>query len=317
MTVALEPPTTRDIYWAEIGTQFETPPSSVNEALDLAGLDFEVGLFPMGDWNETEEDWVAIPNRRSVRRLDTGAYLGNVSPRYHPLQNRDAFGFADAIIDAGKGYIVAAWGRNKGAKVGLALELEQVTVLDETVTPHMVCLTSHNGKDSVQVHIVIVQLACYNILPSVSRKATRSWSARHSSYIEQQMEQALSALDMADDYTAQAIVEMERLGKIFVAEPKGQTICRRALRKSMPRMSTKRVDETTEDIMGVWNTTDTLVDKYRPTAWGLMHAVTEYWDYYRQYRTANARANSIGSPSGIGKRCRERVYSLLTTPETA
>ena len=304
--------TTRSLPWAALGASFEDPVSSVEDALYHSGLDYEVEKFPMADWNAKTKEWEMLPDRFSIRRTDSYEYLGNVSKRYKPVQNREAFKFVDDIVANKGGQIFAAWTDMNGSKANLAVKMNEVEILDEIIEPYLICSTSHDGKGSVQAHVALFQMVCLNQLPSISRRATTSWSAVHSNSIEARMSQALSTLQLANDYTARSVVELEKLGNIPVSENKAENVCKRAIKKASTQMSDKNIERITNSILDIRETSDTLRDRYRPTGWGLLHAVTEYWDHYRTYRTETARYQTNG-PTGYGRRCRNKVFELLTT----
>jgi len=308
----LQRPSIRSLPWESVGTAFDTPPSSVDDALYDSGLDYEVETFPMADWNPIQETWTPIDDRFSIRRMDSGEYLGTVSQRYKPIPNHEAFSFVDEIIKEPGNEIVAAWEPPTGNKAHIAVGMSEVEILGDSVHPFIICSTSHDGKGSVQASIATFQMACLNQLPSVSRRATISWSAVHSISANEKIAQANTTLNLSHDFTARTVVEMEKLGRVHVPNERAKAICSRAVSKSATQMSEKKVREVSDNIVELREYSDTLRDDLRGSAFGLLHAVTEYWGHYRPYRTEKARYQTNNTMGGFGQRCRQKTFELLT-----
>lgn len=95
----------RQTPWHREGTLLTQAPS-LDDALRDGGLDFEVHVRPLFTRMEQYPD---VPNIFGYRqagnacatvRTDRDDVLGIVSDRYQPLQNRDAFGVLEPLLDA-------------------------------------------------------------------------------------------------------------------------------------------------------------------------------------------------------------------------
>ena len=91
-----------EVPWHHLGTKLDQP-ATAREAITAAGLDYDVTLSPMAT-----VDGLDVPRTRAVVRYDNQSVLGVVSDRYVPVQNRQAFGFLDAVVaDGGLRYHTA------------------------------------------------------------------------------------------------------------------------------------------------------------------------------------------------------------------
>lgn len=81
--------------WHGLGQKLDAP-ATAQEAIIAAGLDYEVQLTPIATY-----DGLTVEGRRAVVRYDEQEVLGVVSGRYVPVQNRQAFGFLDAVVADG------------------------------------------------------------------------------------------------------------------------------------------------------------------------------------------------------------------------
>ena len=88
--------------WHGLGTRLENPATAA-EAITAAGLDYEVRLASLVTGNG-----VPVPQRKAVVRSDSQQVLGVVGNSYVPIQNRECFGFLDAVVaDGGLRYHTA------------------------------------------------------------------------------------------------------------------------------------------------------------------------------------------------------------------
>src|SRR5690554_5053707 len=91
----------KETPWHGHGLVVDRAPASVAELFEmLPELDFTVIKEPTfvrrpdGTFVESKHAYVTI-------RTDTGAELGAVGDRYHPVQNRDAFSALDPLFERG------------------------------------------------------------------------------------------------------------------------------------------------------------------------------------------------------------------------
>ena len=97
---------------------------TAEEAINLANLDYEVyktTIHPLVDGMPNNGD--AIEDKFAIMRQDNNAYLGLVGSRYEIVQNRDAFGFFDAIVDSGEAIFETAGSLGKGERIFVTAKL--------------------------------------------------------------------------------------------------------------------------------------------------------------------------------------------------
>src|SRR5215471_8452195 len=94
----------RSVPWAKSGVVVvDEHVSSATEAAEMAGLNFDVELWPLqavpkkDTRYEHGPDPVAVEKRFAAVRLDTGEALSVVGSHYHPLNYGEAFDFLDEI----------------------------------------------------------------------------------------------------------------------------------------------------------------------------------------------------------------------------
>ena len=83
---------TGEVPWHRLGTRLDEP-ATAHEAIEAAGLGYEVELTRLVTVND-----IPVPDKLAVVREDSHAILGVVGNTYRPVQNRECFGFLDAVV---------------------------------------------------------------------------------------------------------------------------------------------------------------------------------------------------------------------------
>ena len=121
------------------------------------------------------------------------------------------------------------------------------------------------------------------------------------------MSVAGNALELLDANKSAYVEEMRALADVAVTEQVFDSIVKTTL--SDLRYRDRGLRNAYNGIRETWVGSDTIDPHLRQTGCGLMHAVTEYWDHKRQYRTPSANFNSV--MRGTGMACRDRVHKRL------
>ncbi|MCL2647177.1 MAG: DUF945 domain-containing protein, partial [Phycisphaerales bacterium] len=83
--------------WHHLGKTIEHAATSA-EAINLAGLNWHVGQWPINATDPTSWHSVSDPDHVANVRDDTRSILGIVSKDYRVFQNADAFDFMDSLV---------------------------------------------------------------------------------------------------------------------------------------------------------------------------------------------------------------------------
>ena len=107
---------TGEVPWHKLGTRLDNP-ATAEEAIHAAGLDYQAELTPL-----TTIDDLPVPTRMGVVRSDTREIIGVVGTSYRPVQNRECFGFLDAVVSDGRLRYHTAGALGKGERVWMTSE---------------------------------------------------------------------------------------------------------------------------------------------------------------------------------------------------
>lgn len=192
----------RERPWHGLGTMVEEAPDS-REALIAAGLDWDVVQRPV-----FTQDGVKVPGYFANVRQQDGSILGVVTSRYKVVQNRDAFGFTDALLGDGVRYETAG-SLMGGRKTWILAKLPTKYIIQgEQILPYLVFSNTHDGSGAIKIAMTPIRVVCNNTLNLALDTADRSWSIHHTGDIAAKLEDARETLFMAEDY-------MNELGKGF------------------------------------------------------------------------------------------------------
>lgn len=275
------------------------------EAIEAGGLDWNVeprSLFVSLPGDKR----VKIKDRRAIVRDSDDAVLGIVSDKYVTFQNRDAFGFADNLVQSGAAQFDSTFSVRHGKVVGLVMKLpEQIMVGGEDAHDmYTVLRTSHDGSKAVQVAITPIRLACTNQVAFAIKNAKHKWSMQHTSTLEGKLQEARETLQLSWSYAEEFQKAAEDLMRIQVTNDKFHEI----IADLLPVRP--KTDEVIESIESFYRESPT--NGYNGTAWGALNAVTEYFEHGRETRSAEAVFTGVmdGNIATLRNNLTARLFAL-------
>lgn len=154
--------------WHQHGTVLASAPT-MEEALRLGGLDFSVETRPLFYSVADGADFVEIPNAYSTYRTDSGQHLGIVGKRYHALQNKDAFGVLEPLLDSGVAQLETGGTLREGADVWMLVKFNidgpaADFFAEERIVPFGLITNNHSGRSQVMLAFTPVRVVCANTL---------------------------------------------------------------------------------------------------------------------------------------------------------
>lgn len=282
---------TREVPWMKLGKLVERPVTAA-EAAKLAGLDFDVVMCDVGYRMPDNAYYTSIPTRRAVVAADNGDFMGFTSAKsYTPLQYAEAFDFMDGL---GAPY-VAAGGLRKRRQGFMVVKPEfDFNVLDGQ-DPHglfAVLRTSHDCSRGVEVSVMPLRGRCMNqlTLRTFAKNAEYRWSIKHTSTMHAKLKEAQESLAKLTLYADRYRELADKLANTPVKEH----AARKAIEIVIPEPKTGKTERTHDQwiervntIVNLWNGSPTV--GFAGTGWGLINAVSEYYDWGRAGGTAESR----------------------------
>jgi phage/plasmid-like protein (TIGR03299 family) len=294
----------RLVPWMKLG-ELGPDVMTSEEAIQLGGLDFTVSKHK-ASFEGSDGSTVNVPGRFAMVRDDDGMFFEYVSGTYGIVQYRDAFKFMDEVGDA---QFVAA-GQLKGGRQGfMVVKMPQVN-LDSLAEfdPHdffAVLRTSHDKTRAVEVALMPLRGMCMNqlTLHTFAMNAPQRFAVPHAANVEKRMEVIKEVLVTAKAYVIEYAEQAHKLAEINVSTHQAEEILKKVVRK------TPKQDETILKITDMWKTDETV--GFPHTGWGLVNAVSSYYDWERQGGTAQSRF--LGAIEGQTRQAIERTANRVLT----
>src|SRR4051812_10703732 len=113
--------------WREVVHEVGSEARCAGDVVSAAGLGWRIEQHPVEAVIDRDGlcARVSIPRVVANVRADTRAVLGVVGHGYQPLQNRDAFAFADALVDSGEAHWLGAGATRGGARIHALMRLDR------------------------------------------------------------------------------------------------------------------------------------------------------------------------------------------------
>lgn len=267
----------REVPWHGLGTVLEEAPTAA-AAIREAKLNWQVHLKPA--FVHTDEGVMRSEGFFPMRRnRGEWAFIGNatrvVSERYEVLQNVDAFTFMDNLVDQGLAYETAGSLKNNSWVWMTAKLPESISIggVDETDI-YLLLSNSHDGTKAVRVDVTPVRVVCQNTLSMAWGSSRRSWSAKHLSTLEGQMQQARETLDLTFEY----VDEFQAQAEMLLDEQFSMRRFENLIAKVVPE--SPRAETHKESLKTVFELSPTIAGTpIEGTAYGALNAVSEYFEH--------------------------------------
>jgi phage/plasmid-like protein (TIGR03299 family) len=275
--------------WHRLGHRFIEPPTT-DEALDAAKMDWEVAMRPL--FNEFNDR----STHQEIFRKDNGKVLGVVGPKYHPLQNTQAFGWFEPLIQEGILQYETAGVLQDGKKVwilakaaGDPLEIAR----DDTVDRYVLLSNSHDGTLAIRIGFTPVRVVCWNTLSAaIGIEDSKLIRVRHTANAAQVLEKIRKIMSFADS-TFQATAEQFRY--LTKAQVNAADIRKyvNVVFDLKPEDERKREPAVIADVFHLFeNGKGNDLPAIKGTAWALYNAVTERMTHHSG-RSDEGRLNSL------------------------
>lgn len=342
--------------WHQLGTVL---PAGTNltskEAMVQAGLDWKVCVQPLYTPAYNEAEPMDLPDGMGqitsgqftgeetlpytsvggsmervelagvVRRETDGMMMGVVGPRWTPVQNEDAFGFFDPLVQKGLAKYHTAGSLKDGRLIWILAQVGNEALIsgDDSVSNFLLLSMGHDGTRGIQISPTPIRVVCANTLSWAEAGAQGQKMMKVINHT-QNAEQKLTNLSaFIEPYTVkfEALMDCFReLAATDLSVEKVQAYLKAVfpdpVREDGTPARTGHVEkvraEVTELFDGKMLGHDLLPADKRSTAWTLYNSVTEYIDHNRG-RTDDSRMESawFGDGATLKKKALVAVRELV------
>lgn len=320
----------KEVAWHGLG-QILDKPATAEEAIQAAGLDFEVKKEPVYvpvrqlNRNTTEgfdrvlcdrsgEDGTSYMEMRKVEdrfatyRVDNGHPFGVVGSRYEIVQNRDAFKFFDAIVGEGEAIYETAGALGNGEIIFITAKLPSYIRVgngDDTIEKYLLLTSSHDGSGAIQAMFTPIRVVCNNTLNAALKSNAARVSIRHTKAVHNSLKEAHKVLGIANALTEELTGIFNQMSQIKISDKQLReyietVVLGDTLERLMTKDEEKAFDLSTRsaniiaDITGyAYNNPTQLLETTKGTAWGAYNAITGYYSNVKDYKNDEAKMSTL------------------------
>lgn len=284
--------------WHGLG-QYVSEAMTSEQAIELGGLNYTVEKRPLyaPGWEGT---MVEAEGHYGNVRTDTNDILGIVKGRYKIVQNKDAFGFFDAIIDKGEAIFETAGALGKGERIFVTAKLpEDMIVRGERVEKYIMLTNSHDGTSTIIAGFTPIRVVCNNTLTAALKNLDNKVSISHTASAESRLKEASRVMGIASKYMDEVNMTFESMTtrKLSDLEMKYfiETVMKNGIKedKSDKEASTRMknlVDQVYS--FAITHPTQTTEAAYR-TLWGAYNGISGYYNFLKDYRNADQKMKDM------------------------
>jgi phage/plasmid-like protein (TIGR03299 family) len=288
--------------WHGLGQILDHPMTSA-EAIEQANLDYQVGICPKKAEITLEDGstiYSPIEDKFATYRKDTNEVLGEVATRYEIVQNKDAFGFFDAIIDSGEAIFETAGSLGKGERIFVTAKLpEDLLVAGEPCNKYIMLTNSHDGSSSIIAGFTNIRIVCNNTLQAALRGLSNKVSIPHRMGAKERLAEAYKVMNIHSKYTdevslyfnkmAETKIDDEILKKyildVMKNDKKEEVEPAEEGKEKEEEYSTRLMNQVSDIYNFALSHPTQNTDAARGTLWGAYNSISGYYNY----KTYNGR----------------------------
>lgn len=316
----------RDVPWHGEGVVLKKRPRNIDEAIVAAKIDWEVQQAPVQVRvaGKMYKDPNVVANVR-VNKDGSVDFLGVVTKKYKPVQNRAAFEFLANLYGTDMMFETAG-SLLGGRRVWVLMRLpEYVEVAGDAYLPYAFVSNSHDGKSSVLSACTPIKIVCRNTEQAAIRGAQRVYTLRHMGDMTQKIAEARKVLGITINYYEQFKAFGDKLGTVNLSDRRAKSTIEKILpiNEEKGERAAHNTEEARRMVMQIFKEGNAPGMDVSPTsnngtpdtrgnaagsAWGLYNAVTEYADWGRSVRKSRWK-RAIDDPDGLKSRAFAVVMS--------
>jgi phage/plasmid-like protein (TIGR03299 family) len=262
---------------------------TVEQGLRAAGLDWTVQVVEgvnVPVITDTGVTTVNYPDHRGTVRVNkdgSASRLGIVKTKYRAMQNVDAGGYGQAIVDEFGANLVAVgqFGDPMGSKTYMALRLPETMLVagQDAHDLYVTVLNDHTGNGGVTALIAPIRLDCLNQTHATFRGAPLRLSLRHTGHMTGKVAQAREVLDLTHKWVPAFQQAADRLLDVAVSDALFEQIIKDVIAE--PTGTTKRsLNGYQAKVDGIKAARQSPTNAFaRETAYGAYNAFVEWADF--------------------------------------
>jgi phage/plasmid-like protein (TIGR03299 family) len=290
--------------WHGLGTEMqETDLYDWPSACKKAGLDWEVEKIPL-----VTADTQAKVDHFAIRRKTDGKILGAVGPRYHPLQNADAFKWFTPFLEAKEASLNTAGSLREGSRIWVLAKLNRSCIevaAGDVVEKHLLLSHGHDGSLAVRVGFTPIRVVCANTLAMAhGSDASQLIRIKHSKSVLDNLAAVRETINIANERFESTAEQFRRLARKSISQEDVRRYVYRVLDIADESKASTRIKNIAQKMIDLAETgRGNDMPSVRGSLWASFNGVTQYLSYDRGSNKEN-RLDSLwwGDSANLNKK---------------
>ncbi len=305
--------------WHGLGKVLDKAPETSAEAIEHAGLNWTAEKREMFI-DDKSGNRLKVPDRFAVVKSDDDQIIGTVGNRYTILQNSEAFGFFDPIIEQKIGTYETAGALMDNARVWIMAKLSGDFSVDEKdediVKKYVLLANSHDGTGTVIAKITPIRVVCNNTLTAAIREkgfAGDEVKIRHTKSVGERTKEASKLLKTINDRYEYLEKVYKAMYKLKMPKVSMLSYVQQVLPDPENVENPKRTQTKRAEIIQLMSNTDLNI-KVEDNLWQAYNAVTAYADHVQSTRKDATEQRHLES-TWFGDRAKLKTRALEVAQE--
>lgn len=247
----------------------------VFEVLEMTGLNWTVRKEQL----QTASGYLT-PNV-GVFRSDNNGWVGTVTPKYTPYQNKD---LVTTIVEA-SGHIgldIAKGGTLKnGQKVFVQLQLKPALIGKSKVQRYITAMNSHNGKSSIAFGSTNTVIACSNSFYRVYKELQKF---RHTVATTERIKLAVMELKNTIKEDIKLMETFQMMSSMKIEDEVVAKIMKNVFKIDMDKSTDELGKRKTERSETIFQNIATEKNLAGDSLWGLFNGITRYTNHETKHK---------------------------------
>ena len=297
--------------WHNLGTPLTTDDLYDWQSVCVkSGLDWEAELVPL-----LTADTQAKVEHQAVRRKTDGRILGVVGPKYHVLQNREAFQWFQPFLDAKEAALHTAGSLQEGSRVWVLAKLNRdplIIAAGDVVEKFILLSHGHDGTLAVRVGFTPIRVVCANTLSLAHRAdASKLIRVRHSASVVENLANIRAVMSLANAEFEATAEQYRMLARKSINQADLRRYIKKVLKVEGDKISTRTMNMMQQITalceFGRGNSLASVSGTY----WTAYNGVNEWLSYNRGHNQQN-RLNSLwfGDSANMNKHALETALAM-------
>lgn len=279
--------------WHGLGTPLiEEDLYSWPSAAKKSGLDWDVELVPL----VTADSQARVENK-AVRRKSDNRILGVVGPRFHVLQNKDAFAWFQPFLDAKEAALHTAGSLRQGSRVWVLAKLnrEPLVIAEGDAVEKFILLShGHDGSLAVRVGFTPIRVVCQNTLSMAhGSDASKLIRVKHSRSVHDNLANIREVMNLANQEFEATAEQFRLLARKSINQADLRRYVKKVLKVTEDQEPSTRTRNIMDEIIGLCEAgRGNTLASVSGTYWMAYNGVTE-WLTFQRGHTQDNRLNSL------------------------